>query len=128
MTASSAAGISENAALSFGDGLPGYGIPQLEKEQTIRDWMGVPLQAVVACMAANLAADFSAGLSKITVPALVLHGDHDVFAPLEACGRQSARLIPDSRLVVYANAAHVPHLSHREQLNVDLLGFLRSRD
>ena len=119
--------VAENAALSFGDGLPGYVTPQLEKEQTIRDWMGVSLQAAVACMAANLAADFSAGLSKITVPALVLHGDHDVFAPLETCGRQSARLIPDSRLVVYANAAHVPHLSHREQLNADLLGFVRSR-
>ena len=120
--------VAENAALSFGDGLPGYVTPQLEKEQTIRDWMGVSLQAAVACMAANLAADFSAGLSKITVPALVLHGDHDVFAPLETCGRQSARLIPDSRLVVYGNAAHMPHLSHRERLTADLLAFVRSGD
>jgi non-heme chloroperoxidase len=118
--------VAENAALSFGDGLPGCVLPQLEKEQTIRDWMGVSLHAAVACMAVNMPADFTAELSKITVPALVLHGDHDVFAPLETCGRQTAGLIPDSRLVVYANAAHMPHLSHRDRLNADLLSFVRS--
>jgi non-heme chloroperoxidase len=120
--------VAENAPLSFGDGLPGCVIPQLEKDRAIRDWMGVSLQAAVACTAANMAADFTAELSQITLPALVVHGDHDVFAPLETCGRRSARLIPDSRLVVYDNAAHMPHLSHRERLNTDLLAFVRSRD
>ncbi len=119
--------VAENAAPSFGDGLPGCVIPQLEKEHTIRGWMGVSLQAAVGCMAANMPADFTAELSRITVPALVLHGDHDAFAPLETCGQRSAELIPDSRLVVYENAAHMPHLSHRERLNADLLTFVRSR-
>jgi non-heme chloroperoxidase len=120
--------VAENAALSFGDGLPGCSIPQLEKEQAIRDWMGVSLGAAMACTSANIQADFSAELRKITVPALVLHGDHDAFAPLETCGRRSADLIPDSQLVVYRNAAHMPHLSHREQLNADLLSFARQQD
>jgi non-heme chloroperoxidase len=120
--------VAENAALSFGDGLPGCAIPQLEKEQAIRDWMSVSLQAAVACTAANMPADFTAELSKITLPALVVHGDHDAFAPLETCGRRSADLIPSSRLVVYDNAAHMPHLSHRERLNADLLAFVRSPD
>jgi pimeloyl-ACP methyl ester carboxylesterase len=120
--------IAENAALSFGDGLPGCVIPQLEKEQAIRGWMGVSLQAAVACTAVNLPADFTAELSKITVPALVLHGDHDAFAPLETCGQRSAELIPGGRLVVYGNAAHMPHLSHRELLNADLLAFVGSPD
>jgi non-heme chloroperoxidase len=120
--------VADNAAVSFGDGLPGIQIPELEKEQTVRDWMGVSLQAAVACTAANLAADFSAELSKVAVPALVLHGDHDVFAPLETCGRRSAALIPGSRLVVYQNAGHLPHLSHSERLNADLLAFVRARD
>jgi non-heme chloroperoxidase len=120
--------VAENAALSFGDGLPGCVIPQLEKEQTIRDWMDVSLQAAVACTAVNMPADFTSELSKITVPALVVHGDHDAFAPLETCGQRSAELIPDSRLVVYGNAAHMPHLSHRERLTADLLDFVRSGD
>ena len=120
--------VAENAALSFGDRLPGCVIPQLEKEQVIRDWMGVSLQAAVACTAANMPADFTAELSKITVPTLVLHGDHDVFAPLETCGRRSADLIPGSRLVIYGNAAHMPQMSHRERLNADLLAFVSSPD
>jgi pimeloyl-ACP methyl ester carboxylesterase len=120
--------VAENADLSFGDGLPGCVIARLDKERTIRDWMGVSLQAAVECTAANTAADFTVQLSEITVPALVLHGDHDAFAPLETCGQRSADLIADSRLIVYGNAAHLPHLSHRERLNADLLTFVRSRD
>jgi pimeloyl-ACP methyl ester carboxylesterase len=73
-----------------------------------------------------MAADFAAELSKVTVPALVLHGYHDAFAPLETCGQRSAELIPGSRLVIYAHAAHLLHLSHRERLNADLLAFVRS--
>ena len=118
--------VAENAALSFGDGLPGCVVPQLDKERAIRDWMGVSLQAALACTAANMPADFTAELSKIALPTLVLHGDHDAFAPLETCGQRSAELIPGSQLVVYSNAAHMPHLSHRERLNADLLPFVRS--
>jgi non-heme chloroperoxidase len=120
--------LADNAALSFGDDLPGHAIPQLDKEQATRDWMAVSLHAAVACMAANLAADFTAELSGVTVPALILHGDHDAFAPLEPCGRRAADLIPGSRLHVYAGAAHMPHLSHRERLNSDLLGFAGALD
>lgn len=120
--------VDENAALSFGDGLPGGAIPQLDKEQAIRDWMGVSLGAAIACTSANVQADFGTELTRITTPTLVLHGDHDAFAPLETCGLKSASLIPRSQLVVYSNAAHMPHLSHREQLNADLLSFTRQQD
>jgi non-heme chloroperoxidase len=118
--------LQDNASLSFGDELPGCAIPQLDRERTIRDWMGTSLQAVVACTAANLSADFRAELSEIEVPALVVHGDHDAFAPLETCARRAADLLPDSRLVIYEGAAHMPQLSHRRQLNSDLLTFVRS--
>ncbi|MFD6157015.1 alpha/beta fold hydrolase [Nocardia sp. NPDC060256] len=118
--------VAGNAALSFGNDLPGCDIPQLEQEATIRDWMRVSLHAAVECTRANLAADFRAEARVITVPTLVLHGDHDAFAPLETCGRRSAELIPDSKLVVYENAAHMVHLSHRARLNEDLLAFAGS--
>jgi non-heme chloroperoxidase len=120
--------VEENAALSFGDERPGCEVPRLDQEQAIRDWMGVSLDAAVACMTANLAADFTAELSSVDVPALIVHGDHDAFAPLAACGRRSAELMPRSRLQVYAGAAHMPHLSHRERLNADLLAFAGARD
>jgi non-heme chloroperoxidase len=119
--------VAENAAVSFGDQLPGCEIPQPEKDRTIQEWMGVSLQAAVACTATNLAADFASEMSRIRVPALVVHGDHDAFAPFQTCGRRSADLIPGSTLVVYRNASHMLHMSHRRQLNADLLAFVGSQ-
>lgn len=118
--------VADNAALSFGDGLPGCHIPQPEKDATIRDWMQVSLHAAVECSRVNLVADFRDEASRITMPALIVHGDHNSFAPLQTCGQRSAELIPDSTLVIYENASHMLHLSHREQLNNDLLAFHRN--
>jgi non-heme chloroperoxidase len=115
--------VAGNAGLSFGDGLPGNDIPQLAREATIRDWMRVALHAAVECTRANLAADFRSEARKITVPALIIHGDHDAFAPLQTCGQRSADLIPGSKLVIYPNASHMLHLTHGDQLNHDLLEF-----
>lgn len=119
--------VGENAASSFGDEPPGCEIPQVEKGRTIQEWMEVSLKAAVDCTAANMAADFTSEMRRIKVPALVLHGDKDAFAPLETCGGRSAELIPDSKLVVYRNASHMLHLSHRRQLNADLLAFVESQ-
>jgi non-heme chloroperoxidase len=113
--------VAENAAMSFGDELPDCEIPQPDKQRTIQDWMGVSLQAAVACTAATVSADFRPEISKIRIPALIVHGDYDAFAPLHTCGRRSADLIPDSKLLIYRNASHMLHLSHRQQLNSDLL-------
>ncbi|WP_405164253.1 alpha/beta hydrolase [Nocardia sp. NBC_01499] len=118
--------VADNAALSFGADLPGCDIPQLEQDATIRDWMRVSLHAAVECTRANLAADFRAEAGAIALPTLILHGDNDAFAPLETCGQRSAELIPHSKLVVYRNASHMLHLSHRPQLNEDLLSFAGS--
>ncbi|RMI33959.1 alpha/beta fold hydrolase [Nocardia stercoris] len=115
--------VSDNAGLSFGDGLPGCAVPQLERDATIRDWMQVSLHAAVECSRANLAADFRAEVRRITLPTLVIHGDNDAFAPLADCGRRTSELIPHSTLTVYDNASHMLHLSHRERLNRDLLTF-----
>jgi len=116
--------VEENAALSFGDGLPGCHVAELDKQRAIQDWMDVSLMAAVSCTIALQSTDFSAELREIPVPALIVHGDHDPFAPFEMCGRQAAELIPDNRLTVYPDAAHMPHLSHRARLNADLLGFV----
>ncbi len=118
--------VAENADRSFGLEPPGADIPPLEREQTIREWLSVSLQAAIACTAANARADFRPELASIHLPALVIHGDSDAFAPLEWCGRRSAALLSDARLLVYEKASHMIHLSHRQRLNADLLEFVRS--
>ena len=116
--------VAENADASFGLEPPGADIGSLDREQTVREWLSVSLQAAVTCTAANAAVDFRGELPAIRVPALVIHGDADAFAPLEWCGRRSAELLPTATLVVYEKASHMLHLSHRERLNADLLEFV----
>jgi pimeloyl-ACP methyl ester carboxylesterase len=118
--------IDENAAAFFGDGLPGCEVPQATRDWAVRDLMNVSLNAAIACTALNVGTDFRPELAKITVPALVLHGDHDASAPLELTGRVTAELIPDAELKVYPDTAHAIYLTHADKLNADLLDFARS--
>ncbi|WP_454735645.1 alpha/beta fold hydrolase [Cupriavidus necator] len=70
--------------------------------------------------------DFSEDLRKIDVPALIIHGDDDQIVPIDAAGRASARLIKNSKLIVYPGAPHGLTDTHREKFNADLLAFIRS--
>jgi pimeloyl-ACP methyl ester carboxylesterase len=63
-------------------------------------------------------------LSKITLPTLIIHGEADMGAPVELCGRRSAALVRNSTFVCYENAAHGLFATHADQLNKDLLSFL----
>lgn len=97
--------------------------------QAMIDWVTAlmlrpSMQALVACNRALEQADFRGEMAAIRLPALVVHGDRDVSAPLELCGRPTARLIPDARLEVYEGAPHGLPLTHIERLNRDLLEFV----
>ncbi len=70
--------------------------------------------------------DFTEDLKKIDVPTLIVHGDDDQIVPIDAAGRASAKLIRNSKLVVYPGAPHGLPETHRDQFNADLLAFLRS--
>lgn len=77
------------------------------------------------CIRAFSETDFTEDLKKIEVPTLIIHGDDDQIVPIEAAGRASARLIKRATLKVYAGAPHGLADTHKEQLNADLLAFLR---
>lgn len=70
--------------------------------------------------------DFRAELRKILTPVLLIHGDHDVSAKLDFTSRRTAALLPNCELKVYENAAHGLPITHREQLNADVLAFVLS--
>ncbi|WJV27646.1 MULTISPECIES: alpha/beta fold hydrolase [Pseudomonas] len=70
--------------------------------------------------------DFTEDLKKFDIPTLVLHGDDDQIVPIGAAGLASAKLIVEAKLVIYPGAPHGLADTHKEQLNADLLAFLRS--
>ena len=54
-----------------------------------------------------------------------MHGDDDQIVPIETSGRASAALIEGAKLIVYKGAPHGLADTNKEQLNQDLLAFLR---
>jgi non-heme chloroperoxidase len=80
--------------------------------------------AALGCMEAFGTTDFRDDLAKVTVPALVIHGDGDATVPFEGSGQRTHEAIPGSELVVVEGAPHGFNVSHAEEFNRALLDFL----
>jgi len=76
-------------------------------------------------IAAFSATDFRGDLAKFDVPTLVIHGDDDQIVPIETSGKASAALIKNAKLIIYKGAPHGLADTNKDQLNQDLLDFLR---
>jgi non-heme chloroperoxidase len=70
--------------------------------------------------------DFTKDLMEIDVPTLVLHGEDDQIVPVHDSARKSARLIKGAKEIYYPGAPHGLTATHQDQVNADLLAFLRS--
>jgi len=77
------------------------------------------------CIKAFSETDFTEDLRKIDVPTLVLHGEDDQIVPVNDSARKSARLIQGARDIYYPGAPHGLTATHQDQVNAELLAFLR---
>lgn len=77
------------------------------------------------CIKAFSETDFTEDLKKFNVPTLIVHGDDDQIVPIGASALSSAKLVPNAALKVYAGAPHGLTDTHKEQLNAELLAFLK---
>ena len=68
--------------------------------------------------------DFRQDVVKINVPTLIIHGDEDKTVPIKPTGEQSAKLIKDSRFIVYEGAPHGLWYTEKDRLNRDLVEFI----
>jgi pimeloyl-ACP methyl ester carboxylesterase len=108
----------------------GFVVP--ETSDAMLDWVGglmlrCSLHAALALNAAFVADDASDDLRRVSVPALVVHGDKDLSAPLHLTGEKTAALLPHARLLRYEGAPHGIFLTHTERLNADLLAFIQGQ-
>ena len=78
------------------------------------------------CIRAFSETDFTEDLKKFDVPTLILHGDDDQIVPIGAAALRSSKLIRNATLKVYTGAPHGLAATHKEQLNADLLDFLKN--
>ena len=77
------------------------------------------------CIRAFSETDFTDDLKKFDVPTLIVHGDDDQIVPVGASALNSAKLVRNATLKIYPGAPHGLADTHKEQLNTDLLTFLR---
>jgi pimeloyl-ACP methyl ester carboxylesterase len=86
----------------------------------------ISLPIALATRASTSTADVRTDLKKIVCPALIVHGDKDVSAPLALTGARTAKLIPHCNLIVYPGAPHGIILTHRDKFLSDLFGFIEA--
>jgi len=72
------------------------------------------------------AADLREVLPGIAVPTLLIWGKQDLRSPPESVARQFHEAIPDSRLVLIADAGHVSNLERPELFNRTVRDFCRA--
>jgi non-heme chloroperoxidase len=69
--------------------------------------------------------DFGADIKQIDVPTLILHGTADRILPINGQGRRLHAALPDAHYVEIDGGPHVMCVTHAEEVNRELLAFLR---
>jgi non-heme chloroperoxidase len=70
--------------------------------------------------------DFHQDIKRIDIPALILHGTADRILSVEGQGRRMHAAVPEARYVEIEGGPHVMCVTHAQEVNQELLAFLRS--
>jgi non-heme chloroperoxidase len=87
--------------------------------------MQAGFKGVIDCITAFSETDLTEDLKKFNIPTLVIHGDKDQIVPIEASAKQTAKLVPGASLKVYPGGSHGLCSINKDEINADLLAFLR---
>jgi non-heme chloroperoxidase len=114
------------ALMFYGANRPGAKIPQGTLDQFWLWSMQSGLKNAYESIKAFSETDFTEDLKKFDVPTLVMHGEDDQIVPVHDSARKSARLIKGAKEIYYPGAPHGLTATLQDQVNADLLAFLRS--
>ena len=109
----------------------GYNRPGAKTSEAVRQsfWLqgmcaGFP--AAYFCIKAFSETDLTEDLKKISVPTLIMHGDDDQIVPIESSALLAAKILKKSTLKIYSGASHGLCTTLKDQINEELLAFIRS--
>jgi non-heme chloroperoxidase len=126
-------GVAENRAQFYKDiTLPfyGYNRPGAKVSEGIREhWW---LQGMMGGMKPHYDSikafsetDFTKDLESMDIPTLVMHGDDDQIVPIANAALKSAKILKRATLKVYPGLPHGMCTTNPEQINADLLSFIK---
>jgi non-heme chloroperoxidase len=109
----------------------GYNKPDAKPSQGVREsfWRQGMQSSVVAsyeCVKAFSETDFTEDLKKIEVPTLIIHGDADQIVPIDDSAYLSSKIVKNATLKVIPGAPHGLCTTHADQINAELLAFLKA--
>jgi non-heme chloroperoxidase len=70
--------------------------------------------------------NFTEDLKRFDIPTLIIHGGDDQFVPVNDTAVLSSKIVKGSALKIYPGAPHGLTVTHKDQVNEDLLSFLKS--
>ena len=88
--------------------------------------MRAGLRAVIECIKAFSETNFTEDLKKFDVPTLIMHGDDDQIVPIGASAMLSSKIVKGATLKVYPGLPHGLCSTNKDQINADLLAFLKA--
>jgi non-heme chloroperoxidase len=109
----------------FGANRPGKAISDGTRDSFWLQGMMGGLKNEYDCIRAFSETDFTDDLKRFDVPTLIIHGDDDQIVPIGASAYRSVDLIVDAVLIVYPGGPHGLAVTHKDQLNANLLAFVR---
>jgi non-heme chloroperoxidase len=110
----------------YGYNRPGAKVSEGVREQFWLQGMMAGMPASYFCVKAFSETDQTEDLKKFDVPTLILHGDDDQIVPIEASALLSAKIVKGATLKIYKGASHGMCTTHKDQVNADLLAFLKA--
>ena len=109
----------------YGANRQGAKVSQGLRDSFWRLGMQAGVNAVYDCIKAFSETDQTEDLRKMTVPTLFIHGDDDQIVPIGAASQAAVKIAPKGQLKVYPGAPHGLTSTHKDQVNADLLAFLK---
>jgi non-heme chloroperoxidase len=115
----------EFAPMFYGANRPGSKVSQGVLDQFWLWSMQSGLKNAYESIKAFSETDFTEDLKKFDVPTLVLHGEDDQIVPVKNSAVKSASLIKGAKEIYYPGAPHGITATHQDEINAELLRFLR---
>ena len=109
----------------YGYNRPGTKVSEGVRESFWLQGMMAGFPAAYYCIKAFSETDQTEDLKKIDVPTLVMQGDDDQIVPFADAGLLQSKLIKGSTLKIYKGASHGMCTVNKDQVNEDLLAFIK---
>jgi non-heme chloroperoxidase len=110
----------------YGYNRPGAKISEGVRESFWLQGMMAGFPASYFCIKAFSETDQTEDLKKFDVPTLILHGDDDQIVPIGAAALLSSKIVKGSTLKIIKGAPHGMCTTRKEEINEDLLAFIRA--